>query len=488
MTFFETSTQLIDRFVATRILCVGDLMLDRFVYGEVSRISPEAPVPVVRIERETLMLGGAGNVVRNLGALGAGSVFVALRADDSAGTAAAGLIALEPRVEPRIPVVAGGRTTEKVRFIAGTQQLLRADWERPELAGGGLEARLLAEAETGLCESGAAVLSDYGKGVLTRELTAALLAGAAKRGIPTVVDPKGADYSRYRGAFVATPNRAELALAVGHPVAGDAEIASAAAGLIARSGIRNLLVTRSQDGMTLVEESGRITHIPARAREVFDVSGAGDTVVAVLAAALAAGADLAEAARLANLAGGIVVGKAGTATASAAELKAAVRELAGAGSGGKRMDRATARAKAASWRDGGLVVGFTNGCFDLLHPGHISLLRQARRACDRLIVAVNSDASVARLKGSARPVQNEAARVEVLSALSDVDGVVVFSEDTPLALIDEIRPDVLVKGADYTLDTVVGADRVASWGGRVVLAELAPGFSTTNTINRLRGA
>ncbi len=485
MAISDSFSTILQRLGAARVMCLGDVMLDHFLYGEVSRISPEAPVPVFRIVRETLMLGGAGNVARNLSALTAGSVFVAFVGDDAAGHEVAHLLAAEAGVESCLQVLPGRSTTEKSRFVAGVQQLLRADREEVEDLAGPAEAQVLAAVRGSLESCRVLTLSDYGKGLLTPHVLAEVLKLAADRGVPTIVDPKGRDYRRYRGAFLATPNRAELAEATGMPVNGDDAIVSAARHLIETCGIANLLVTRSQDGMTLVEGSGAVHHIPARAREVFDVSGAGDTVVATIAAALAAGGSLVDAARLANLAGGIVVGKVGTATASLAELHAAASAFAGGRDGGKAMSRDLARATVAAWRDQGLSVGFTNGCFDLLHPGHVSLLRQARAACDRLVVGLNSDASVGRLKGPTRPVQDEDARARVLGALSDVDAVVVFEEDTPVELIRALKPDVLVKGADYTVETVVGADIVMAAGGRVVLADLEAGFSTTRTVNKM---
>jgi D-beta-D-heptose 7-phosphate kinase/D-beta-D-heptose 1-phosphate adenosyltransferase len=488
MTLSDGFARIFDGLSGARVMCLGDVMLDHFIYGEVSRISPEAPVPVFRVVRDNLMLGGAGNVARNLSALSSASVFVACVGDDAAGHEIAALLAAEAHVEPCLHPLPGRRTTEKSRFVAGVQQLLRADREEIDELDPATQAAILDTVVATIPDCGALALSDYGKGLLTPRVLAEVLALAEARGIPAIVDPKGRDYRRYRGAFLATPHRAELAVAVGHAVNGDADIVAAAKRLMQDCGIRNLLVTRSQDGMTLVEEGGAVTHIAAQAREVFDVSGAGDTVVATLAAALAAGGGLIDAARLANLAGGIVVGKIGTATATAAEIRAAAQALTGGHSNGKVMDRSVAATRVRDWREQGLTVGFTNGCFDLLHPGHVSLLRQARAACDRLVVGLNSDASVRRLKGETRPVQEQVARATVLAAMQDVDGVVIFDEDTPFDLIRALLPDVLVKGADYAGKTVVGADVVAAAGGRVILADLEPGFSTSNTVRKLSEA
>jgi D-beta-D-heptose 7-phosphate kinase/D-beta-D-heptose 1-phosphate adenosyltransferase len=328
------------------------------------------------------------------------------------------------------------------------------------------------------------VLSDYAKGVLADGVAEAVITLARKAGHRVVVDPKGHDYSAYRGASLIKPNRRELGQATQHPVATDEEVVAAARSLIEAHGFEAVLVSLSQDGMLLVEASGATHRLEAEAREVYDVSGAGDTVVAVLAAALAAGASFRDAARLANTAAGIVVAKVGTAVVHANELvetlvdRDALATL-------KVLPLPLALDHIARWRHKGLKVGFTNGCFDLLHPGHVSLLNQARRHCDRLVVGLNSDASVKRLKGPTRPVQSEQARAAVLASLASVDLVVLFDEDTPEKLIAEIKPDALVKGADYRLDQVVGADIVQAYGGKVLLAELLPGHSTTATIARL---
>ena len=470
---------------STPVLCVGDVMLDRFIYGSVERISPEAPIPVLAIERESAMLGGAGNVVRNLVALGAAPAFVSVVGDDAPGHDVTRLVGDHPAIDPCLIVEPGRQTTIKTRFFAAHQQLLRADSDSRAALGEAIRDRLLARVDTLLPRARALVLSDYGKGVLSPAVTAALIARARAVGLPVVVDPKGADYTIYRGASVVTPNRKELVEATGMPADGDAAVVVAARALIDRCGLGAVLVTRSQEGMTLVTAEGAVDHLPAEAREVFDVSGAGDTVVATLAAAVASGASLRDGARLANVAAGIVVGKVGTAVAYADELVGALHHGDLMAGEAKIVTPVQAAETVERWRRKGQKVGFTNGCFDLIHPGHVAILTQAKAACDRLVVGLNSDASVARLKGPTRPVQSEASRATVLSSLAPVDLVVIFGEDTPLALIEHLRPDVLVKGADYTIDTVVGADLVQGWGGRVVLADLVDGQSTTNTIRRM---
>ncbi len=468
-----------------RVLCIGDLMLDRFVYGHVDRVSPEAPIPVVSVERELAMLGGAGNVVRNLVALGVETCFISVIGDDQAGREVTQLVGAEPRLEPHLLIEPHRRTTIKTRYLAGSQQLLRADRETVTPVAAPIRDQLVRRAEEALRDHSVMVLSDYGKGVLGAEDTAALIAAARAKGAQIVIDPKGRDYARYAGASLLTPNRRELMEATGLPTGTDDEVVAAGRALFARCAVDALLVTRSDDGMTLIVRDGVALHLPAEAREVFDVSGAGDTVVATLAAALGGGVPLPEASMLANVAAGIVVGKVGTAVIHAAEIVTALQTQDLAHGESKVMTLPAAMERIAGWRAQGLKIGFTNGVFDLLHPGHVSLLAQARAQCDRLVVGLNSDASVKRLKGPARPIQAETARAVVLASLGHVDAVVIFAEDTPLGLIEAIRPDVLVKGADYKLAEVVGAEVVQRYGGRVYLAKLAAGHSTTDTIARM---
>lgn len=468
------------------VLVAGDVMLDRYVYGDASRISPEAPIPVLAIDHETSMLGGAGNVVRNLVAIGARVEFVTAVGDDQAGREVRHLLEQEKGVSPRLAVESGRKTSIKTRFCAGSQQLLRADHETVGPLAKGGQGDVLDAVSRGLETARILILSDYGKGVLSSDLLPALIERAKAAGRPVVADPKGIDYSRYRGTTLLTPNRRELAEATKMPVNNDEAVVAAARHLMATCGVLNVLVTRSQDGMTLVEGSGGVHHLKAEAREVFDVSGAGDTVIATLSAALGAGVPLVEAAKLANAAAGIVVGKVGTAVVHPDELVAAFHHQDLWQAEVKLVSLEQAKERLRVWRLKGNKIGFTNGCFDLLHPGHVSLLAQARAACDKLVVGLNSDASVQRLKGPTRPVQSEASRAAVLASLASVDLVVIFGEDTPLDLIAALKPELLVKGADYTVDKVVGAELVQGWGGRVLLADLAQGHSTSATIARMK--
>jgi D-beta-D-heptose 7-phosphate kinase / D-beta-D-heptose 1-phosphate adenosyltransferase len=467
------------------IMCIGDLMLDRFVYGEVERISPEAPIPVFLIGREESMLGGAGNVVRNLVALGLEACLVAVVGDDGTGRDLVEMVGRETRIEPYLLVERDRRSTTKVRYVAGGQQMLRADRETDRPVEPAIRDRIVDIVSSGLDGIDAMILSDYAKGVLEPELLATVIGHARDAGIPVVIDPKGGDFSRYRGATVLTPNRKELTEATRMMAETDDEVVAAAQRAIGECGAQAILVTRGGDGMSLITADDAVEHFGAEAREVYDVSGAGDTVVATVAAALARGMSLIDAARLANFAGGIVVGKIGTAVVYPEDLERAMRAQSLHANEEKIMSTGAGLDQVRRWRAQGQKIGFTNGCFDLLHPGHVSLVRQARARCDRLVLGLNSDASVGRLKGSGRPLQDENSRAQVLASLSDIDAVIIFDDDTPLALIESLKPDLLVKGADYTEDAVVGAAEVKAYGGEVYLASLVDGQSTTTTIARL---
>ena len=484
--FFMSDLALrLDRFIDRRILCVGDVMLDRYVYGVVDRISPEAPIPVLHTQRETATLGGAGNVVRNIAALGGRVHMLGVVGQDKTAEDIAQAFGELPGITAPLVPDASRPTTEKTRYVAAGQQLLRADYENAHPVTADIEDKMIAQIAEAVPSCDAMILSDYAKGVLTPRVLAEAIRLARAAGKIVIVDPKGRDFTRYAGASFLTPNRKELAEAVGHAIKTVEDADAAAQGLIRAASIEAMLVKLGADGVCLVRAGHPPLHIHTKAREVFDVSGAGDTVAATLALALAGGFAAEDAAELANLAGSIVVGKVGTASVSREEIAHELMHGEARAAEDKIVGFKTAAEIAERWRQQGLKVGFTNGCFDLLHPGHISLLRQARAACDRLVVGLNSDASVKRLKGETRPVQNESARSAVLASLADVDQVVIFGEDTPLELIRTVRPDVLVKGADYTVDKVVGADIVQGWGGRVILAELIDGQSTTGTIARM---
>ncbi|MGJ5178188.1 D-glycero-beta-D-manno-heptose-7-phosphate kinase [Bradyrhizobium oligotrophicum] len=471
------------------VLCVGDLMLDEFVYGEVSRISPEAPAPVIAVQRSETNVGGAGNVARNIAALGARCIFVGLVGQDAAGDQLEAELAKVGGIESVLVRDSSRPTTRKVRFVSEhfSTHMLRADWERAAPASGDIEQKLIAAILPLIAQADIVLLSDYAKGVLTARVLRNVIDAARKAGKRVIVDPKSANLAIYRGASVLTPNRKEFSEATRSRAETGQEIAAAAQDAIDLADCEAILVTQSERGMTLVPRQGDPIHVPAYPVKVRDVSGAGDTVVAVLAAALAAGAGWEDALRMASAAAAVAVSKQGTASVTSAELRRKILPHAYRAAEEKiiRSDsELTDRVEA--WRTDGLRVGFTNGCFDILHPGHVKVLTAARAACDRLVVGLNSDASVKRLKGESRPVQDERARAEVLAALEAVDLIAIFEEDTPLRLIELVRPSVLVKGGDYTREQVVGHEVVEAGGGAVLLIDILQGHSTTALVDRAR--
>ena len=480
----ETIQDALAGFDDLTVLVVGDFMLDCFVYGDLERISPEAPIPILRGSDRRQMLGGGGNVVANLVALGATALPLTVVGGDAAGGDLTGMLK-ELGVDTKgVLADKDRRTSQKTRFVAQRQQVLRFDEEDRIPLEDGDRATLFKRLERLLARANVVILSDYGKGVLGQGVAAEIISRCRAAEIPVLVDPKGDDYGIYAGATAVTPNRKELAEASGAPAVTDEEVEQAARQLVAAHRFDYVVATRSEDGMSLVGPDFA-HHVATPVQEVFDVSGAGDTVIASFALGLAAGLDLQAAGALANAAAGVVVAKAGTAQVTRDELLVHMNGHVGK-AGAVDLDHA--RRLVASWKSRDLTVGFTNGCFDILHAGHVSLLRQARAACDRLVVGLNTDASVRRLKGDERPVNGEADRAAVLSALKSVDAVVLFGEDTPAELIAELMPEVLVKGADYTIDQVVGADVVTAAGGRVVLADLLPDRSTSGTISSLKAS
>jgi D-beta-D-heptose 7-phosphate kinase/D-beta-D-heptose 1-phosphate adenosyltransferase len=483
----STLLRLLEQLHRSRVLVLGDVMLDRFVYGAVERISPEAPVPVLTVERRAAMPGGAANVARNVATLGGHAVLIGIVGEDEAAAELKAQLASLPTVRAELLAEPARPTTLKTRHIAAGQQILRSDVESCQPLSAASAQAILARVEAALPDVDIVILSDYAKGLLSPELTAQVIAAARAAARPVVVDPKTPRFAKYRGATLLTPNRQELQAACGLECTDDASVAQGARVVLEQGVCDTIVVTRGREGMSIVRaDGGAPVHLKTTALEVFDVSGAGDTAVATLALALAHEAPWIDAVRLANLAAGIVVAKPGTATVSTGEIVAHLDEADdGYAAAGKHYTLESVALRVARWREQGLRIAFTNGCFDLLHPGHVSLLHQARASADRLVVGLNSDLSVRRLKGPGRPVQGEAARAAVLASLRAVDAVVIFAEDTPLDLIRSLEPDVLVKGADYSMDTVVGADLVRARGGRVVLAELLPAHSTTSTIERI---
>lgn len=464
------------RFDTAPVLVVGDVMLDRYWHGPTKRISPEAPVPVVKVDDIEDRPGGAGNVALNIAALGAPAWLVGVTGADEAAAS------LRQRLEAAgvycaFQQHAGQPTITKLRVMSRHQQLIRLDFEESF----DTDSDALAEQVVALLDRvRVMVLSDYGKGALVNHQQ--LIAEARQRGILVLADPKGANFSIYRGATLLTPNLAEFEAVVGH-CANEQELTEKGQLLIAELELEALLVTRSEQGMTLLRRNAAPLHLPARAREVFDVTGAGDTVISTLAASLAAGADYPQAVALANLAAGIVVGKLGTASVSAPELRRMVQREQGSERGVLSVEQLLGALEDA--RAHGERIVFTNGCFDILHAGHVGYLEQARKQGDRLIVAVNADASVRRLKGEGRPINPVERRMAVLAGLEAVDWVVSFAEDTPEALLAQLRPDVLVKGGDYTKEQVVGWQIVESYGGEVRSLDFLDNCSTTAIVEQI---
>lgn len=465
-----------------RILVVGDVMLDRYIWGEVSRISPEAPVPVVRAIHESTQPGGAANVAMNLAKLGAQVTLVGFTGDDENGYLLANCLSSNG-ISPKFVSVSEFPTITKLRILGGRQQMLRLDNERTGQRPQEAYEKLLQVVLAQMPDCDGVVLSDYAKGGLSETVCKQVIQNARKRGLPVLVDPKDTDFNRYAGATTICPNLGELAAAA-HKGSLELEpLLNEAERMVETFGLDFLTATLSEKGIVLVRPGERVM-APAVARQVFDVSGAGDTVIAVLALCLTSGLAPDVAIEVANLAAGIVVGKVGTVPVERHELLAALSPKIALHTEDKVMDAQELARRSALWRAGGESIVFTNGCFDLLHVGHITVLETARRFGDRLVVALNSDRSVCDLKGPSRPIVGERERSRVIAALAVVDAVVVFDEPTPLNLILALRPDVLVKGGDYNLDTVVGAREVQSWGGQVKIVPIVEGFSTTRLIEK----
>jgi D-beta-D-heptose 7-phosphate kinase/D-beta-D-heptose 1-phosphate adenosyltransferase len=475
-------------FSGATVLILGDIMLDRFAYCALERISPEAPVPVLRLGQVETMLGGAGNVARNVAALGGTALLVGLVGEDAAGDEVRAAIRATPLLVDRTAASAVRPTIRKTRYIAAHQQMMRVDEEEMRVLDLAEEAALRAALATALPEADAVILSDYDKCVLGSKVTRFAISHAQARGIPVFVDPKMKPFRHYRGATCITPNLAELGFAARLPVASEEAVIAAATRVLREAKAEAILAKRSDKGMVLVEASGAVHIESARAHEVFDVTGAGDTVIAVLALAVAAGYMLPDAMRLANTAAGIVVSKLGTATVELDELmlEASRDSKSRAAVHAKYYGVAEVETLVRQWKSRGYRVGFTNGCFDIVHPGHVAMLTAARAECDRLVVALNDDDSVRRLKGALRPINTLADRCAVIAGLESVDAVISFADDTPLGLIRRLRPDVLMKGADYTVETVVGAEEVIASGGRVALIDLVEGHSTSRVIGRMQ--
>jgi D-beta-D-heptose 7-phosphate kinase/D-beta-D-heptose 1-phosphate adenosyltransferase len=478
----------IERLQKASVLVVGDVMLDIFVYGSVTRISAEAPIPILTVKEEVKMPGGAANVALNVSALGARVAVIGVIGADRAGEDLSELIcSISYPVTADFVVDPDRCTTSKTRYIGNKQQILRSDRETTASAGPEIEDELLARIYGRIRDAHVVALSDYGKGVLTDRVLTEILRMCRRTGIPAIIDPKRSNWEIYRGASVIKPNLQELVRATGLDCTNEKIIEQAADKIIADLNVE-ILLTRSQDGMSLFRAGHRPEHTLASGYEVYDVSGAGDTALATFSSAIGAGSDMVTAMRIANVAAGIVVTKLGTAVVTFDELARACLDGEPHLPVEKVVSREVAAAICRNWKAQGLHVGFTNGCFDLVHAGHVSLLAKAASRCDRLVIALNSDASVRRLKGQGRPIQNESSRAQVTAALHAASLVTIFDEETPYELIELLKPDILFKGADYSEDEVIGGELVKLWGGKVELIELVEGLSTTKAIKRAKGA
>lgn len=477
---------LVNNAAGKRVICIGDVMLDRFVYGGVGRISPEAPVPILKRTRTVAMPGGAANVARNLAALGVVTVLIGVVGDDSEGRELAELVGGTNGISSDLIVMRGRPTTLKTRFVTGGQQLLRVDAEDSSPIDARTADEIIAALEEECKTAELIVLSDYAKGTLTGPIMDRVLGLARAFGIPVLADPKGGDFTKYGAVDVIKPNASELSYVLDCPTETNSDIEAALQDAIVKFPAEAIVVTRAAKGMSYLKSGEDVLHKSGQAREVYDVSGAGDTSIAALALGIAAGGSLDDAVSLAIAASGIAVGKSGTATVSAHELMTAL-SMGLRGGGVTHVPLTALQSRVSAWRDSGLSVGFTNGCFDILHPGHLKVLEEAKARCGRLIVGLNSDASVSRLKGPERPINNAEARARVLLGLTAVDAVIVFEEDTPQNLIEALQPDLLVKGGDYSIESIVGADVVQDRGGTVHIVPIVEGQSTSAAIARAQG-
>jgi len=477
------------RFEHCKLLVLGDVMLDRYLWGDVDRISPEAPVPIFHVRKQSEIPGGAGNVVSNLVGLGAAVTVVGMRGNDAAGERLAKLLESE-KVVPHLFAYSDRPTITKTRVVSQGQQMLRIDEEEVLPANDKLHSQILGLVKERVSDFDAIILSDYGKGLLqTKDFVQAIIDLANERNIPTIVDPKGTSWDRYHGATCVTPNTKELEVLHGQAIGDDRQLVEVMRSTIAKYGLSWLVVTRGPLGMCLMSRDGVPNFIPTLARQVYDVSGAGDTVIATLAICVGSGFSFPDGAKVANLAAGIVVGKVGTQPINALELQAALGttgvDAPLSNSTHKLCSLMAAAAQVEAWKSDREKVVFTNGCFDLLHPGHVHLLNEARNLGDRLVVAINSDLSVRRLKGAKRPFMSEHDRASLVASLDCVDLVVVFESDTPDDLLRRLRPHVLVKGADYKPDQVLGHEIVEAYGGQVSLIPLLNGYSTTEISSKV---
>ncbi len=471
-------------FANCTVLVIGDVMLDRYFWGDVGRISPESPVPVVRVNEKTLTLGGAGNVAKNLKGLNCKQILLGVKGDDSNGASLQDILKKE-RIKNVLIPLKSHPTTTKTRILGQNQQLLLLDEENSKEIPKKILKELLDNFDKALPEADVVIISDYGKGIFNFDAVQHIIKRCRSKKVATFVDPKGVSWERYSGATCVTPNTAELNLIAPFPEDDETILESQAGKVIAKYDLDYMLVTRGPKGIALFRNGRPAIHIATHAREVYDVSGAGDTVIASLSAAFGSGLKMSEAAALANIAGGIVIGKVGTQPILESELKQALwsKTIDGVN---KIVSKDQARDLIAGWQRNGQRIVFTNGCFDILHIGHIKLLHAAADQGDKLVIGLNSDLSVKKLKGDSRPIVPEAERAALLSSITGVDLVVFFQEETPVELIRSFKPDIIVKGGDYTPAQVVGHEIVEQAGGKVVIVPLIDGVSTTKVIESIK--
>ena len=472
---------ILEKIAKANVLVIGDSMLDSYIIGNVERISPEAPIPIMKIEENFFIPGGAGNVALNLSSLGVKSYFISLVGKDDAGKKLIKILDLSKNINANIVMDKSRKTSIKTRYIGNSQQLLRTDEETTNKMSRDVEKQIFQYYVRAIKKSDVVIISDYGKGIFWGNFCQRIIKLAINLKKNVIVDPKNNDFSLYKGAYCITPNIKEAYLATNVNVKDNYSAEKCGLHIIEKNWSKTVLLTRGKEGLSIIEKSNK-THFKADTEEVYDVSGAGDTVVAFFAASIAAKLDTNTAAELANLAAGIVVKKSGAATVNVEEMLLASKQKYANKSKNNHFDEASIKQKISEWKINNLNIGFTNGCFDLLHSGHIETLKKASSVCDRLIVAINSDSSIKKIKGAKRPIQDEKSRLSIISSLSMVDAVVLFNENTPLKLIKLIKPDFLIKGEDYKTSQIVGANIISKWGGKIVRTKLVKNRSTTKLI------
>ena len=470
-----------------KVLVIGDLMLDKYVLGDVDRISPEAPIPIMKVDKTFLVPGGAGNVARNLNSLGVKTNFISIVGQDDSGRKLIKSISKNSNVFANIIVDKNRKTSIKTRYIGNNQQLLRTDQETIQKLPNDIEKKIFLYFSTAIKKSDLVILSDYGKGMFFGGFCQHLIKYSLKLKKRVIVDPKNFDFSVYKGAYCITPNIKEAFNATNIHVNDDLSAEKCGLYIINKNLSKKILLTRGKNGLSVIEKF-KATHFPANAEEVYDVSGAGDTVVASFAACIAANIDIQTAAEFANINAGIVVKKSGTASIETKEIYSIFNQRNKPNTENKVFKILNIQKIVLEWKNKGLKVGFTNGCFDILHSGHIESLKHASNNCDKLIVALNSDISIKKIKGKDRPVQDELSRVKIISSLSIVDAVILFNEETPIKLIKKIKPDYLIKGADYRISDIVGSDIIDSWGGKVIRSKLVKNISTSKLISNIKNS